>query len=177
MVSYNNTDGSNCQFCVNPECYFAVTPGETIPSNPISLAPGADNGNFDSFYNSDPGDGANYPITYQIRFFMIDSSGNEVGDDIAITYNYTPENFSTRNFDLSDLGISMQNTVVQDYLILNTESNVTLRIFDLNSKLIKSLTTKNGTNSIDLSNLSTGYYISQFTSSNNKTATVKILKQ
>jgi len=177
MVSFTNTDGSNCQFCVNPECYFAVAPGDTIPSSPVVMPPGTNNGNFDSFYNSDPGDGVNYPISYTFRFFMLDDNGNEVGDDINITYNYTPANMSARSFDLNDLGIDMENTAVKDYLYLNLENPVTLKVYDLTSKLIKDINLNNGTNSVEFSSLNPGYYFAQFTDESNRSATVKILKQ
>lgn len=177
MVSFTNTNGGACQFCVQPECFFAVSAGQTIPNTPIVLAPGDDNGDFDSFYNSDPGDGINYPISYTFRFFMLDDNGNEVGDDIVVTYNYTPANISTRSFDLGDLGITLENTVVTDYLYLNTENSLHIKIFDLTSKLVKDVTLNSGSSSVEFSSLNAGYYLAQFTDETNRTATVKILKK
>jgi len=176
MVSFTNTNGGNCQFCVEPECFFAVSAGQTIPNVPIVLAPGDDNGDFDSFYNTDPGDGVNYPISYTFRFFMLDDNGNEVGDDISVTYNYSP-NISTRDFELSDLGIDLENTVVTDYLYLNNERPVSIKVFDLTSRLVKDIQLKSGRNTVEFSNMTAGYYFTQFTDDNNRTTTVKILKQ
>ena len=177
VVSITNADGTNCQLCVQPLCFFSINAGQTYPNTPIILAPGANNGSNDYFSNQNPGDGVNYPMTYVLRFFTVDANGNEVGSDITITYNYTPENFSTRNFDLSDLGIDMENTVVRDYLYLNTESPVSVKVYDLTSKLIKDIQLKNGRNSVEFSSLNAGYYFAQFTDEKNRTATVKILKQ
>ena len=31
LVSYSNTDGTGTQFCVNPQCFFDMQPGATVP--------------------------------------------------------------------------------------------------------------------------------------------------
>ena len=177
MVSFTNTDGSNLQFCVNPECYFEVSPGETIPNPPVVLAPGEDNGTFDYFSNTNAGDGENYPITYTIRFYMIDEDGNETGDDITITYNYTPENFSTSDFSLSDLGIELQNTVVSETLNFSTLNNLEINIYDYKGKQVDQYNLKSGNHNINLSNYSVGNYVVKFTTELGKQSITKIVKR
>jgi len=177
MVSFTNTNGSNLQFCVAPECFFNVSSGSTIPNSPIVLAPGEDNGNFDYFSNSNPGDGENYPMTFTIRFFMLDGNDVEVGDDITITYNYTPENFSVNQFDLNDMGITLENTVVEDFLNLNLEKKISIDIYDLNAKRIENYNLTSGQHELNMSNLQNGYYFLKFSDQNNRNTTLKILKR
>ncbi len=176
VVSITNSDGTNCQLCVQPLCFFSINAGQSYPNNPITLAPGANNGGNDYFSNQNSGDGVNYPMTYVLRFYTVDANGTEVGNDITINYNYTPANLSTRNFALKDLGIAMENTIVRDFLHLKTEIPVNLKVFDNTSKQIKDLQLANGSNSVDFSTLNSGYYFAQFTDESNRTATVKILK-
>lgn len=177
MVSYTNTNGEACQFCVQPDCFFAISEGQTIPNEPIVLAPGEDNGNFDSFYNSDPGDDENYPISYTFRFFMLDDEGNEVGDDITITYNYTPENFSTSNFSLEDLGITLQNTVVSESLVFNSNNKVSFTVYDINGRHVKRFNGNSGQHRISLADLSTGHYILRFEDDLARQVQVRIQKK
>jgi hypothetical protein len=177
MVSFTNTDGSNLQFCVNPECYFEVSPGETIPNPAVVLAPGENNGTFDYFSNTNAGDGENYPITYTLRFFMLDEEGNETGDDITITYNYTPESFSTSDFSLSDLGVELQNTVVSENLKFTTVNNIDINIYDLNGKQVDQYNLKAGNHNINLSNYSVGNYVVKFSTEQGKHSITKIVKQ
>jgi len=177
MVNFTNTDGTNLQFCVQPDCFFEVSPGQTIPNEAIVLAPGEDNGTFDYFSNTNEGDGENYPMTYTIRFYMIDDEGNETGDDISVTYKYTPENFSTSDFSLSDLGIELQNTVVSETLNFNTRNNVTIDIFDFNGKQVDNYSLKSGNHNINLSNYSVGNYVVKFTTELGKQSITKIVKR
>lgn len=177
MVSFTNTNGTNCQFCVNPECYFNVSPGQTIPNVPVELAPGADNGNFDSFYNSNPGDGVNYPLSYTFRFFMVDDTGNEVGDDVTITYNYTPENFSTNDFSLADLGITLENTVVSDNLNFIANTDISFEVYDMIGRAIGDYSFKAGQHQVNMSDLSSGNFILIFEDDSGKQSQVRIQKR
>ncbi len=177
MVSFTNTDGTNLQFCVQPNCFFDVSPGDTIPNTPIVLAPGADNGNFDYFSNTNPGDGANYPMSYTLRFFMLDDNGQEVGDDITITYNYTPENFSTSNFSLKDMGVTLHNTSVSETLNFDASQDISFRVFDLNGRQIISHEAKVGQHQYNMSVLSTGNYVLVFRDRSGRTSHVRIQKK
>jgi hypothetical protein len=177
MVSFTNTDGTNLQFCVQPNCFFDVSPGDTIPNNPIVLAPGADNGNFDYFSNTNPGDGINYPMTYTLRFFMVDDNGQIVGDDITITYNYTPANFSTSNFSLEDLGITLHNTLISQTLNFDTNQNISFKVFDINGREINSSKVNAGQHEYNMSQLNSGHYVLVFNDNSGRKTQVRIQKR
>lgn len=177
MVSFTNTNGTNLQFCVNPECYFDVTPGSTIPNNPIVLGPGENNGEFDYFSNSNPGDGVNYPITYTLRFFMLDSQGNEVGEDLSITYLYDPEPLSTTDFELNELGLQLKATLVQDVLQISAAEPTKLELFNIAGKRIGKYNLKSGDNYIDVNQVNTGVNLAVFTNNKGQRAVTKWVKQ
>jgi hypothetical protein len=151
--------------------------GQLIPNNPLTLAPGADNGDFDSFYNSNPGDGVNYPLTYTIRLFMLDDNGQEVGDDISITYSYTPANFSNTNFTLEDLGVVMHSTVVSESIEFTFKSSIDYKIYDLSGRLLDSVKSNAGYFSQNVSTLNTGHYILLFNDSNGRQTKARFFKK
>lgn len=177
VVSFSNTDGTNCQLCVQPLCFFSISEGQSYPNNPITLSPGTNNGPADYFSNTNPGDGANYPIEYVLRFYTVDDSGNEIGNDITVTYLYTPENFSTTDFSLKDLGIALQNTVVSERLSFSTNDNVSFTIYDINGRQVKVYSANPGQHQLNLSDLSSGHYILIFENDSTEKAQVRIQKK
>lgn len=176
VVSFTNTDGTNCQFCVQPECFFEVNPGQTIPNAPIALAPGQDNGNFDYFSNTNPGDGTNYPMEYVLRFYMVDNNGAEVGNDITITYKYSP-NIGTDEFDLKSLGVTLQNTLISETLNFDSNKSISFDVYDMNARKINSYKLNSGQHQVNMRDLSTGFYILIFKDNSGRQSHVKIQKK
>ncbi|MBS3739379.1 MAG: T9SS type A sorting domain-containing protein [Psychroflexus sp.] len=177
VVSFSNTDGTSCQLCVQPLCFFSINEGQSYPNNPITLSPGTNNGPADYFSNTNPGDGANYPIEYVLRFYTVDDSGNEIGNDITLTYRYTPETFSTSNFSLKDLGIVLHNTTVSETLNLDTNKKISLKLYSLNAKQIGVFDVNSGKHQINMSDLSSGHYIVIFEDNTGRQSHVRIQKQ
>lgn len=177
VVSFNNADGSNCQLCVQPLCFFAVNEGQSYPNNPVTLAPNSNNGANDYFSNTNPGDGVNYPLEYVLRFYQVDDNGQEIGSDITITYEYTPENFSKEKFDLEDMGISIQNTIVKDHLKLDSKTDAQFKVYDVNSKLIDSYQFNPGQHNFDMSKLNAGNYFLVFVDQGGRKSYARIQKQ
>jgi len=178
VVSFTNTDGTNCQLCVQPLCFFAVNEGQSYPNNPINLAPNSDNGSNDYFSNTNPGDGSNYPMEFVLRFYQVDDNGQEVGSDFTVTYQYIPEGFSNDDFKLSDMGISIHNTLVRDRLRIESSNNDTqFKLYDVNARLIKSYNINQGVNTFDLSSLKSGNYLLNFTDEQGRKSYARIQKQ
>jgi hypothetical protein len=177
VVSFSNTDGTNLQLCVQPLCFFSISIGETYPVDPIVLAPGADNGDFDYFVNTNPGDGENYPMEYVLRFFTVDDNGNEVGEDVTITYLYDPEPLSTNEFQLSDLGVELENSMVSQDVSFSASVPVKMELFNISGKRVNQFEANSGYNSFDLSNLNSGIFIAVFSTDDGKRAVTKLVKQ
>jgi hypothetical protein len=176
VVSFSNTDGSNCQLCVQPLCFFSINQGQSYPNNPITLSPGADNGPNDYFSNTNPGDGANYPIEYVLRFYTVDESGVEVGNDLTVTYQYSP-NVNTTEFNLEDLGITLHSTVVTESLNFDTSKEVSFKVYDINAREIDSSDANIGQHQYNLSDLSSGHYIVVFNDKAGRKTQVRIQKK
>lgn len=177
VVSFNNTDGTNLQLCVQPSCFFDVSVGESYPPGGIVLAPGENNGNFDYFANTNPGDGENYPIEYVLRFYMVDSQGNEVGEDLSITYLYDPEPLSTADFELNELGLQLKATLVQDVLQISATGPTKLELFNIAGKCVGKYNLKAGDNHIDVNQVNTGVNLAVFTNNKGQRALTKWVKQ
>ena len=87
-VSTTNTDGTAFELCFGNQCLSEVAAGNSYPDAPVVLAPNGVNGNFDHFYNANPGNGQIMDLVF--RFYQIDLGGNEIGNSITFTYRYNP---------------------------------------------------------------------------------------
>ena len=90
-----NTDGSNFFFCIGGYCFNDIILGTTYPlvsqsALGVTIGPGDNQGDFDSFRNHNAGDGTSYPMDFEVKFFEVDNSGVEIGTPITITYRYDP---------------------------------------------------------------------------------------
>ena len=65
-----NTNGSNFQLCFGQECLPEVAVNVIYPTTgSVTLPPNGSNGNFDHFFNENPGTGT-FPVDYMFRFFQ-----------------------------------------------------------------------------------------------------------
>ncbi len=90
LISMTNADGNNLQFCIDPICVGTITVGNSYPSSGTSSVPAnGQNGNFDHFVNSNPGNGTSN-VDYVLKFYMVNTFGVEIGNSITFTYRYSP---------------------------------------------------------------------------------------
>ena len=176
--SITNTDGIGMELCVGPSCISDVVAGHSYPSNAVAIPANGTNGNSDHFYNSNPGNGVNYPMDYVFKFYQVDTStGNEIGNSITFTYRYSP-NLVKESFDesLSNMGITLKSSLIQNQIDIQALKETNVKIYDLNGKLIKSVNIISGNNTIDASNLLTGVYILNCSNEEGKRGSIKIVK-
>lgn len=165
----------NVQLCILEICYAGVVAGVTYPpSDIVSLAPGASTSNADHFYSVDPGVGG--LATYSFTVIETDENGNETDELVSFTY----VNQSTAGIDnfeaLKNMGIVINNTVVKNTLTIDATVNATAQLYDTNGKLVKTAKIQNGTQAVDLSELNTAVYIAKFMTVDNKSTTIRIVK-
>lgn len=172
-----NSDGTNLQLCFGGLCFFAITQGVTYPVNfAVTLEPGQSTTAGDHFWNSNPGDGVNYPMTYKLTFVQVDDNGVYMNDLLTFTYRYGP-NLGTSDLSPAAVGLAKINTLVtQDIQIETTESG-RLDILDLSGKTVISRNLQAAVQAVDFSNAQAGVYVARFTNGQNQSAQVKILKQ
>ena len=177
VLSVSGTDGSLMEFCFG-ECYFGVDLNTPYPLNSfVIIEPGETQTSVgDHFFNQDPGDGTN-PVSFQFRFYMVDSEGNEVMSipelmtDYFITYQYQAQSF---NLD-ENFSENIQLYLSQKILFISTPLEYTFSLFDISGKKIITAKLNEGINSIDVSNIADGIYILKFNDDLNRSDYRKIL--
>lgn len=173
VVSMTSTDGALMQLCFDL-CYDGVEAGESYPSNYSVEIPAGDTsfpGNH--FFNQDPGNGTD-AMEYEFRFYQVDENGNEIGTDLTITYVYDP---LLGINDVEALDLNIQSTMITDALVMNTQEDLTMQVFDVNGKVVMTQNLEAGQQRIDMSQLSTQYYILHFTNNRGISDVVKVMKR
>lgn len=175
MTSLSNTSGSNVQFCFGV-CLYNVSAGLYVPpSFPIEIEPGTITPNGDHFWNSNAGDGINYPIEYSLTFVRTDEEGNYMNDLLSFKYQYNP-NLSVGSFaDLAKLGIRVKQTNITSSVDVETQEPVLMEVFSTTGQSLKHATI-NGAQSVDVSSLASGAYILHFTVKGQQ-SNIRIIKQ
>ena len=83
---------------------------------------------------------------------------------------------ATPTLDLANL--SIYPNPVSDKLNINYKENISnLTVYDLSGRSVKSLTTNNSNNSIDVSDLKSGTYLLRIETENKNVSTVKFIKK
>ena len=177
VLNISGTDGSMMEFCFG-ECYFGVDLNTPYPLNSfVTIEPGETQTSVgDHFFNQDPGDGTN-PVSFQFRFYMVDSEGNEVMSipelmtDYFVTYQYQAQSFSLEE----NFSENIQLYLNEKILTITAHSEYTVSLFDISGKNILTTQLNEGINSIDVSNITNGIYILKFNDDFNRLDYRKIL--
>jgi hypothetical protein len=174
----NQTTEFGVQFCFGQLCFFTVEVNDVVPAelNNALIEAGSHNSNGDHFKNSYTGDVAGEDVVYNMSFVEFDSEGNEVGVLKTFTYRYSPTAGLNDFTALKNAGISVKNTVVKNGMELTANQNAKLALYSVNGQLVKSAAIVSGTQSVDMSYVATGIYIARFTTTDNKTAQIRIVK-
>jgi|GEM_PF-2364216 len=173
----NNGDGT-IQFCFGEICYTQVTEGNAVPDSPtgLTLEPGESNPEGDKFQSIYAGDTPGEPVEYHMQIIQLDGEGNQIAIIKEFSFRYSPTGSVDDIAGLQNLGITVKNTVVSNLLEVDSAHNATLQIFDITGKLIKEAAIAEGGQAMDLSGLNAAVYIAKFTTADNKTAQIRIVK-
>ena len=154
VLTISGSDGTLMEFCFG-ECYFSVDTGVTYPlSSYVTIQPGETQiSTGDHFFNQNPGDGEN-PIEYSFRFFMVDENGDEVASITELETEYYINYYYSPSLGLDNLDdLKLVYYVLNDKLFVNSESNLSLKIYDFAGKIVSEKLILSGNNSIDIMNL------------------------
>ena len=167
----------NVQFCFGTECYFNISTGSTVPSDVagLTLLPGESNPEGDHFQSANPGNGTD-PVTYSISLVQVSDSGEILEVLRTFNYVYTPTAGLTDFSALQNMGINVKNTIVKNQLEVSSNQTATLQVVNINGQVVKTVAVKNDNQLIDLSGLTSAVYFARFTTQQNKTAQIKIIK-
>ncbi|MDV6169491.1 T9SS type A sorting domain-containing protein [Flavobacterium sp. DG1-102-2] len=170
------TDGKakDVQLCVFGTCYAEITT-KAYPTNGLEIEPGETNVADDHFLNGHAGDTAGQDVTYTFSVVLMDDVANPMVLR-NFSYKYAPTASLNDYNSLKNMGVIVNNTVVKSTLDISATVNAKLEIYSIGGQSIKKSAIVNGTQSVDLSSLSAGVYMAKFVTSENKTATIKIVK-
>lgn len=172
-----NTNGEDFKMCFNGLCLFSVSEGTFYPDieqEASVLDPGQIVKEGNSFQNyNESTDGK--PLKWEFKFEQFDSATGTrvIGKPITVTYTYDPNATSVSEFDA--LNIAVYPTVVKSTLNVVSKDNLSVTIYDLAGRSIKSATIEAGNQKIDLSNLASQTYIATFTNSKGQKGSRKLI--
>ena len=176
----NNGDDDEwyIQFCFGELCYNEVAVDNAVPAGLTgkTLAPGESNHPNDKFQSWYPGDTEGQIVEYNMQLIQLDDAGNTIDVVREFTFRYNPTASVDDLAGLQNMGITVKNTVVSNMLELDSAHNATLQLFDITGKQVKEASIAEGVQAIDLSALNAAVYIAKFTTTENKTAQVRIVK-
>lgn len=141
----------------------------------LILQPGESNTDADHFWSANPGNGTD-PVTYSISLIQVDDNGETLAVLRTFNYVYSPTAGLTDFSALQNMGITVKNTVVKNQLEVSANQNATLQLININGQIVKTVAVKNDNQVIDLSGLTSAVYFARFTTAENKTAQIKIVK-
>ncbi len=175
VISISGSDGTLMEFCFG-ECYYSVDIGLTYPlSSYVTIQPGETQiSSGDHFFNQNPGDGEN-PIEYSFRFFMVDENGDEVASIAELETEYYINYYYSPSLGLDNLdGLKLVYFLINNRLFVSSESNLSLKIYDLTGRVISKNSITIGNNSIDIKNISKMPVILSFESDEGQLTSKKI---
>lgn len=176
FVSATNADGSMFEICYAGQCYTDIPIGFTAPPIPnvLPIGVGESTPGGDHILNGDPGDGA-YMIDYVCAFHQYEADGvTEIGTPLTFTYRYNP---TLGLKDNSKVNLTVQSTVITNELVLNVNEPISMKVYDLQGRVVKQGRFETGRQAVNMSNLSPQAYILQFNNEKGATQTTRIIVQ
>jgi hypothetical protein len=174
FVSMNNTDGTGTFLCLFGNCLppGGITPGGVYSGPNNTVAAGATSTTDNHFYNTNAGDGTNYPMEFVFRLFQVDGSGVEIGDSITFTYRYDPD---AAIEDFNQVSYQLFPNLSNDYVNLVIDETVSGKLINNTGQIVKQYRFNAGINKIDVRSFSQQLYYLVLTNKNGATSLAKIV--
>jgi len=175
-IEYVSTNSDQSfQLCYGQQCYDGIQVGESYPpvNAPQVIAPGETTGPGNHFLYT--GDELAPYGEFVFRFYTVDESGNEVGDDLTFTYVYDSP-LSVGETETS-LGVVLGSTVIRNSLSLESKDALHLNIYDLQGRLVQSQAIEAGRQELNVANLSAQMYIFNFINDKGVSQSFKVVKK
>jgi len=172
FVSALNADGSLFELCFGL-CYTGIEIGQSYPPNAdyVGLAPGEQTLEGNHMANADPGNGTDI-LDYVFRFYQIDNNGDEIGEDLTVTYRYNP---TLGLGDVNQLNVGVFSNPNSKVFTVEVEEDMVMKVYDLQGRLMKSERINIGRQQINMSDLSTQMYVLYFENNRGVSHTEKII--
>ncbi len=167
-----NADGSLMELCFGL-CYTGISVGQILPpgNDYVEILPGEQTPSGNHIFNSDPGNGTDI-IEYVFRYYQIDTSGNEIGDPLTVTYRYDPLLGAE---DFNNLNAVIVSTVINNEMTINTDEELNVSVYNLLGQKVKEQNIGIGRQVIDMLGLSSQVYLVQLNNNFGNSKTIKII--
>ncbi|PKP17029.1 MAG: hypothetical protein CVU07_05040 [Bacteroidetes bacterium HGW-Bacteroidetes-23] len=166
-----NTTGSQFELCYGGSCYDSVTLNGVYPEYENPLAPGQSNpSQGDHFVNFNAGNGEVMELHFSVYPIGFEN------DATNFVYRFDPLLGVSSFENLSSMGINIENTTIKSDFKFNSTQSGNLSIFNLNGQLIKEYKFSEGAQNLSLSELSSAIYVANFSTTEGKTSSVKLIK-
>ena len=172
FVSAVNADGSGFELCFD-QCFIGLVIGQSLPPAPnfVTIPAGQTTPSGNHFAATLE---SNEVQDYNFRFYLTDSEGADIGNDLNFTYRYDPILGSN---DFRELGVSITSTVIFNNMEVYAMEDMNMVIYNLQGQLINSQILSTGNHTINMSYLSPQMYIVKFKTTAGISKTMKILKK
>jgi len=170
-----NSDGTNVQMCFGI-CLAEIEVGEFYPGFNYGIAAGETSQVGDHFANGNAGIDTSSDVVYKLTFVKMSEDEQPLEDLVTFTYKYSPTAGLTEIAALTNIGIAISNTIVTNQINLTATTAASLQLFNVNGQVVKTYAINAGTQTIDASAIATGVYVAKFTTEDNKTSSVRIVK-
>lgn len=174
LVSAVNYDGTNMQVCFGL-CYDPIMVGFPYPpgNEVVTIQPGEhQTSEGDKIWNYN--DGGGNSIDYNFRFFQVDANGVETGDEVNFLYRYDPNLSISEN---SAVQARLASTMVKDQLVIEALEAGSVKVYDIQGRLVVSEELVTGINNVNISALPTQVYLVQISNEKGANQTTKIVKR
>ncbi|KGO91290.1 T9SS type A sorting domain-containing protein [Flavobacterium subsaxonicum] len=170
-----NADGSNVQMCFGV-CLATIEVGEFYPGFNYTIEANETSQAGDHFANGNAGVNTTAEVKYRLTFVKMNEDGTPISDLLTFNYIYSPTAGVGDVKGLQNIGINLSNTVVKNQIDITATTAATMELFNLNGQVLKTVSVKEGSQSIEASFLSTGVYVAKFTTTSGKSSTIKLVK-
>ncbi|QIE60434.1 T9SS type A sorting domain-containing protein [Rasiella rasia] len=172
FVSANNDDGSELEICFGL-CYTGVTVGQIYPINDVVvIEPGMTQVSDGDHFKHIP-NGSTEIITYVFRFLEVDGDGNEIGDDLTLTYVYDPDFLSIDEQNV--VNASIASTMVNNYIEVNANEALTFTLYDIQGRVVNQTQLEAGVSQVNVADLAAQTYLAVLTNSKGASETTKVI--
>lgn len=172
FVDAINADGSQMELCFGL-CYTGIVIGESYPPNAdyVEILPGEQTLAGNHMFNADPGNGTNV-LDYIFRFYQIDTLGDEIGEDLTMTYRYDP---LLSVADVNALNVNVFSNSTSNEVTVEAQEELNLVIYDLQGRMVRNQKVNMGRSVINMSDLSSQMYVLHFENNRGASQTTKIV--
>ncbi|MGY5351571.1 T9SS type A sorting domain-containing protein [Wenyingzhuangia sp. IMCC45533] len=155
VVSIDGADGDQFQFCFSGECFFKVSAGQNVPSEPITVPAGQNQGNnFDHLWNQNT---SRSRIAYRVKFFQVDRANRPIGVPLFVNYVYD-QTLSARGIFKTDK-LAITNHIDTATLSIDTKKAGVCTLYNIVGIQIKKTDLSEGQNNLSLDDFPSGTYL------------------